>query len=312
MNNSRGAVITGWGSALPDKTITNYDLAARLDTSHEWILERTGISERRVGGTTAGLATEAGLAAIAKAGLTAADIDHVILCTTTPDQTIPASAVTVQNNLGIVGGAFDLNAACSGFVYGLTVAHGLIGLGANRILLIGAETLSRVTDWEDRGTAILFADGAAAVIVEACDGPGQLLSWDLQANGALQPILYADVGDVMKMEGREVFRQAVRIMIDSATKTMAAAGIKAEDLKLLVAHQANIRIIEAACSRLGVPIEKTSNVLHYTGNPSAASIPLALSRALDDQRLERGDLVLLVGFGAGMTAASAVLRWGGS
>jgi 3-oxoacyl-[acyl-carrier-protein] synthase-3 len=286
-------------------------LAARLDTNDEWIVDRTGIHERRVGGTTAGLATEAGRAAIARAGLTAADIDHVVLCTTTPDQTIPASSAAVQNNLGIVGGAFDLNAACSGFVYGLVVAHGLITMGANKILLIGSETLSRVTDWDDRGTAILFADGAGAVVLEAVDGPGQLLSWDLQANGALQSVLYADIGDVMKMEGREVFRQAVRILIDSAQKSMAAAGVTADDLTLMVAHQANMRIIESACSKLGVPIERTSNVLETTGNTSSASIPLALAKALDDNRLKPGDLVLLVGFGAGMTAASAVLRWGG-
>jgi 3-oxoacyl-[acyl-carrier-protein] synthase III len=308
---NRGAVITGWGTALPDKTVTNADLAARLDTTHEWIVDRTGIHERHVGGTTAGLATEAGRAAIARAGLTSADIDHVVLCTTTPDQTIPASSAAVQNNLGIVGGAFDVNAACSGFVYGLVVAHGLITMGANRILLIGSETLSRVTDWDDRGTAILFADGAGAVVVEAVDGPGELLSWDLQSVGALQSVLYADIGDVMKMEGREVFRQAVRILIDSANKSMAAAGVTADDLTLMVAHQANMRIIESACAKLGVPIEKTSNVLDHTGNTSSASIPLALAKALDENRLQRGDLVLLVGFGAGMTAASCILRWGG-
>lgn len=305
-----GAVITGWGVALPDKVVTNDDLATRIETSDDWVFERTGIHERRVGGTTAGLAAEAGRRAIERAGLTPADIDQVILSTTTPDRQVPASACAVQDELGIHGGAFDLNAACSGFVYGLAVAHGLIAMGARRILLIGAETLSRITDWDDRGTAILFADGAGAVVVEATDGAGELLGWDLQSHGQHQGILYAEIGDVLKMEGKEVFRQAVRVMVNSARKSMAQAGVTADDLTLLVAHQANIRIIESACAKLGVPMDRTSNVLSYTGNTSSASIPLALVKALDEGRVADGDLVLLVGFGAGMTAASAVLRWG--
>jgi 3-oxoacyl-[acyl-carrier-protein] synthase-3 len=307
----RGAVITSWGTALPDKIVTNADLATRMDTSDEWIVERTGIRSRHIGGSTAGLAVEASQRAIARAGIDPATIDHVILSTTTPDQTVPATAPTVQDRLGIKGGAFDLNAACSGFVYGLVAAHGLISVGASRILVIGAETLSRITDWEDRGTAILFADGAGAVIVDAIDGPGSLLGWDLQSNGALSSILYADVGDTIKMEGKEVFRQAVRVMVDSAHKSMAQAGVTADQLNLVVPHQANIRIIESACQKLGIPMERTSNVLDHTGNTSSASIPLALSAALDAERVAPGDLVLLVGFGAGMTAASAVLRWGG-
>jgi 3-oxoacyl-[acyl-carrier-protein] synthase-3 len=301
--------ITGWGTALPDKVVTNDDLAATMDTSDAWITERTGIRERRVGGTTSGLATEAGRIALARAGVEPTEIDLVILATTTPDQTVPGTSPTVEKNLGLRCGAIDINAACSGFVYGLALANGIVGSGAGKVLLIGAETLSRITDWNDRGTAILFADGAAAVVVEAVDGPGQLLSWDLDADGAAQPYLYADVGDFLKMDGREVFRRAVRLMVDSASKALDAAGVAPEDIALMVPHQANIRIIDAACQRLGIPLERTATNIDRYGNTSAASIPLALAEALEEGRVADGDLVLLVGFGAGMTAASAVLRW---
>ncbi len=245
----RGGRITGWGTALPDKTVTNDDLSATMDTSDAWITERTGIKERRVGGTTCGLAVEAGRAAIESAGLSTSDIDLVILATTTPDQTVPATASAVQHELGVQCGAFDLNAACSGFVYALITAHGFIGAGSNKILVIGAETLSRIVDWEDRGTAILFADGAGAVVLEAVEGPGQLLGWDLQSDGAAQSLLYADVGGFMKMDGREVFRRAVRVMVDSAKKSLEQAGVKVDDVALVVPHQANLRIIEAAATR---------------------------------------------------------------
>ncbi len=306
----RGARITGWGTALPDKTVTNVDLAATMDTSDDWITERTGIKERRVGGTTCGLAVEAGRAAIESARLSTGDIDLLILATTTPDQTVPATASSVQHELGVQCGAFDLNAACSGFVYALIAAHGFIGAGSNKILVIGAETLSRIVDWEDRGTAILFADGAGAVVLEAVEGRGQLLGWDLQSDGSAQSLLYADVGGYMKMDGREVFRRAVRVMVDSAKRSLEQAGVTVDDLALVVPHQANIRIIEAAATRLGVPMDKISTVLHRTGNTSSASIPLALVDAIDHGRVHDGDLVLLVGFGAGMTSASAVIRWG--
>jgi 3-oxoacyl-[acyl-carrier-protein] synthase-3 len=305
----RGVAITGWGTALPDKVVTNDDLAATMDTSDEWITERTGIRERRVGGTTSELATEAGRVALARAGVERTDIDLVILATTTPDQTVPGTSPTVEKNLGLRCGAIDINAACSGFVYGLALANGIISSGASKVLLIGAETLSRITDWNDRGTAILFADGAAAVVIEAVDGPGQLLSWDLDADGAAQPYLYADVGDFLKMDGREVFRRAVRLMVDSASKALAAAEVGPDDIALMVPHQANIRIIDSACQRLGIPIERTATNIDRYGNTSAASIPLALAEALEEGRVADGDLVLLVGFGAGMTAASAVLRW---
>ena len=306
----RGARITGWGTALPDKTVTNDDLAATMDTSDEWITERTGIKERRVGGTTGGLAVEAGRAALECAGIGATEIDLLVLATTTPDQTVPATASSVQHELGLQCGAFDLNAACSGFVYALVAAHGFIGAGADKILVVGSETLSRIVDWEDRGTAILFADGAGAVVLEAVEGAGQLLGWDLGSDGAAQPLLYADVGGYMKMDGREVFRRAVRVMVDSGNKSLAQAGISVDDLALVVPHQANLRIIEAAATRLGVPMERIATVLHRTGNTSSASIPLALVDAIEHDRVHDGDLILLVGFGAGMTSASAVIRWG--
>ncbi len=306
----RGAHITGWGTALPDKTVTNVDLAATMDTSDEWITERTGIRERRVGGTTCGLAVDAARAAIASAGVDLADIDLLVLATTTPDQTVPATASSVQHELGVKCGAFDVNAACSGFVYALVAAHGFIAAGANKILVIGAETLSRITDWEDRGTAILFADGAGAVVLEATDGPGQLLGWDLASDGGARGLLYADVGGYLKMDGREVFRRAVRVMVDSGQKSMEQAGVTIDDIALVVPHQANIRIIEAAATRLGVSMDKVAVVLQRTGNTSSASIPLALVDAVEQGRVHDGDLLLLVGFGAGMTSASAVIRWG--
>ncbi len=306
----RGWHITGWGTALPATTVTNADLEARLDTSDAWITERTGIRERRIGGTTAGLAAEAGRVAMERAGVGAGDLGLIVLSTTTPDQAVPATSAEVQELLGASCAAFDINAACSGFVYGLVAAHGLIGAGTDRVLLVGADTLSRITDWQDRSTAVLFADGAGAVVLEAVDGPGQLLSWDLGADGSCRSLLQADVGGYIQMEGREVYRRAVTVMVDSARRSMEAAGVAADDLALVVPHQANQRIIDAACQRLGVPIERTASVLHRTGNTSSASIPLALVDALDHDRLHDGDLVLLVGFGAGMTWASAVLRWG--
>ncbi len=306
-----GAVITGWGSALPPKIVTNEELAKTMDTSDEWIRDRTGIAERRVGGSTAGLSIESGRKAIEMSGVDPATIDGLVLSTTTPDRTVPATAPSVQHGLGLRCGAFDINAACSGFMYALVTAHGMIGMGAKRILVIGTDTLARITDWEDRNTAILFADGSGAVMLEACEGPGQLLGWDLDADGSAERFLYAEVGGYIQMDGREVFRRAVRIMVDSATKSLDAAGLTPDDIALVVPHQANIRIIEAACQRLGVPMERTATVLHYTGNTSSASIPLALVDALDAGRVKPGDNVLLVGFGAGMTAASAVLRWGG-
>jgi 3-oxoacyl-[acyl-carrier-protein] synthase III len=307
----RGAVITGWGTALPDQVVTNHDLEQTMDTSHEWILDRTGISERRVGGSTVGLSVESGRQALERSGIDPGDIDILILATTTPDRAVPASASTVQHQLGLTCGAFDVNAACSGWVYGLVAAHGFIAAGARNILLIGTDTLARITDWTDRNTAILFADGSGAAVVESVDGPGQLLGWDLSSDGSAEEALYCETGAFLQMEGREVFRRAVRIMVESATASMANAGVTADDIALVIPHQANIRIISASCDRLGIGLDRASIVLDHTGNTSAASIPLALAAALDAGRIADGDLVLFVGFGAGMTSASAVVRWAG-
>ena len=307
----RGAVITGWGSALPPRVLTNDELCQTLDTSDEWIRERSGIQERHIGGTTAGLSVISGSAALKMAGVDPSHIDALVLATTTPDRCVPATSATVQHALGLSCGAFDVNAACSGFVYALTVAHGLIAMGSSKVLIIGTDTLSRITDWSDRNTAILFADGSGAVVLEAVDGPGQMLAWDIDSDGSAEEALYADLGGFIQMEDKDVFRKAVRIMVDSATKSLTAAGLTADDVDVVIPHQANIRIIQAACERLGIPMEKASTVLHYTGNTSSASIPLALVDAADTGKIKKGDTVLLVGFGAGMTAASALIVWGG-
>jgi 3-oxoacyl-[acyl-carrier-protein] synthase-3 len=307
----RGAVITGWGSALPPRVLTNDELSKTLDTSDEWIRERSGIQERHIGGTTAGLSVISGAAALAMAGVDPTQIDALVLSTTTPDRCVPATSATVQHALGLSCGAFDVNAACSGFVYALTVAHGLIAMGSSKVLVIGTDTLSRITDWSDRNTAVLFADGSGAVVLEAVDGPGQMLAWDIDADGSAEESLYAELGGFIQMEGKDVFRKAVRIMVDSATKSLTAAGLTAADVDVVIPHQANIRIIQAACERLGIPMEKASTVLHYTGNTSSASIPLALVDAANAGKIKKGDTVLLVGFGAGMTAASALIVWGG-
>lgn len=310
-DSARGAVITGWGAALPEKVLTNDELAQTVDTNDTWIRERTGIASRHIGGTTAGLSIDSARQALNMAGLEPGEIDALILSTTTPDRTVPATSVTVQHALGLRCGAFDVNAACSGFVYGLIAGHGLIAMGSRKVLVIGTDTLSRITDWDDRNTAILFADGSGAVVIESVEGPGQLLGWDIDADGSAERFLYAEVGGYMRMDGKEVFRRAVRIMVDSAQKSMRHAGVTADQISLVIPHQANIRIIHAACDRLGIPHDRAVDVLHRTGNTSSASIPLALADALDAGRAGQGDLVLLVGFGAGMTAASALLRWGG-
>ena len=308
-NTAVNGVITGWGRALPENVVTNTDLAKTLDTSDEWIIERTGIERRHIGGSTASLSIESGLKAIEMSGVDPLTIDALILSTTTPDRAVPATSATVQHGLGLRCGAFDVNAACSGFVYALVAGHGLLAIGLKRVLVIGTDTLSRITDWTDRNTAILFADGSGAAVLESVDGPGQLLGWDFDADGSLEDLLYAEIGGTLKMEGKEVFRRAVRIMVDSAEKSIAAAGLTTSDIALVAPHQANIRIIEAACKRLEISMSKVSWVGNETGNTSSASIPLALFEAADTNRLKTGDNVLLVGFGAGMTAASAVIKW---
>jgi 3-oxoacyl-[acyl-carrier-protein] synthase-3 len=308
---TRGGVVTGWGIALPAKVVTNDDLSAFMDTTDSWIQERTGIRERRLGGTTSQLAIDAGLAALAKAGRRPDEVDAVILATTTPDQIVPGTSATVQDGIGVRGGAFDVNAACSGFVYALVVAHGMLALGAERLLVIGAETLSRITDWDERGVAVLVGDGAGAVVLEAVDGPGQLMSYTLGADGSLRHLLDCDHGGFLTMDGKEVFRNAVRVVVESAEQAIAEAGLSIGDIDLIVPHQANLRIINAVCQRLGIADEKAVIVIDRYGNTSSASIPLALVDALDTGRLHEGDHVLLTGFGGGMTWASAVLHWGG-
>ncbi|MGE3619204.1 MAG: beta-ketoacyl-ACP synthase III [Acidimicrobiia bacterium] len=308
-----GLRISGLGTALPPKVVTNADLETTLDTNDAWIVDRTGIRQRHVGGSTAQLAAEAARQALDRAGADPDSIDLLILCTCTPDETLPATASVVQADLGLSCGAFDLNAACSGWTYGLVAADGFLRGGMRRILLVGAETLSRIVDWDDRGTAILFGDAAAAAVVEPVEdpgAPGRIRGYDLGSDGRLRHILHADVGGTMLMDGPEVFRRAVRAVVDTSRTALARAGVTAEDLRLVVPHQANIRIIESACAKLGIPMERNVITLDRTGNTSAASIPFALAEAVDQGRVAPGDLVLLVGFGAGMTWAAVVLEWG--
>ncbi|MHB1534398.1 MAG: beta-ketoacyl-ACP synthase III [Acidimicrobiales bacterium] len=324
---TRGCTITGWGTALPERIVSNAEITTLFDTSETWIVERTGIHTRRVAsgpfvaeqplhhppggrGSTATLAIEAGRRAMESAGVAPGDIGLLILCTTTPDQLIPATSASVSAALGIGGGAMDLNAACAGFTYGLVSAAGLVAAGLDRILLVGAETLSRATNWSDRTNAFLFGDGAGAVVVEAVPGEGSMLGWDLGVDGSLVDILYADHGEGMVMRGQEVFRRAVRATVESACTSLERAKVAASDLALFVPHQANARIMEAVAQRLGLPSDRVASVVEWTGNTSSASIPLALVDAAERGRLGDGDLILLAGFGAGMTWASAVWRWG--
>jgi 3-oxoacyl-[acyl-carrier-protein] synthase III len=327
MQSEHGCSITGWASYLPRTAVTNQDIMTLFDTSDEWIVERTGIRQRRAAdgpfvnpkpstsppgglGTTAQMAVEAGLAALEMAGLTGNDIDLLVLCTTTPDQMVPATSSPLANALSIKGGGMDLNAACAGFTYGLVSAAGFIGAGAERVLLIGSETLTRITNWSDRTNAFLFGDGAGAVVVEAAPEPA-LLGWDIGVDGSLQPLFYADYGGPgMAMRGQEVFRKAVRVTVDSATKSLEQAKLTPADVALFVPHQANTRIMDAVAERLGLPDERVASVIERTGNTSSASIPIALTEAANHGRLKEGDIVLFAGFGAGMTWASAVWRWG--
>lgn len=304
------AHVTGWGVGIPERVVTNDELSHTLDTSDAWITERTGIKERRIGGSTKSLAIEAGTKALETARLAPEDIDLLVLATTTPDRTIPATSASVQEAMGLRCGAMDINAACSGFVYGLSVAQGQILGGADRVLLIGSETLSRFLDWEDRGTAVLFGDGAGAVVLEASDNPGGLLSCTMHADGSLEHLIYCDLPGKINMKGREVFRKAVQAMEDVCREALAKADCSADDISLLIPHQANIRIINTAAERLGIGSEKIVEVLSWTGNTSSASIPTALVDAVEKGRVADGDLLLLAGFGAGMTSAGAVLEWG--
>lgn len=305
----RGARSIGWGAALPEKVVTNDDLATELDTSDAWITERTGIRERRIGGTTSSLAAEAAQQALDDAGVAPEEVGLLVLATSTPDQTMPPTAATVQHALGLRCGAFDLNAACSGWVYAHVTGHMFVRGGVETVLVIGADTMSRITDWTDRNTAVLFADGAGAAVLRASAEGDELLSWDLGSEGSGRHLLACDIGGTITMDGREVFRRAVRIVVESAARVLDQAGVRPEEVALFVPHQANVRIIDAAAERLGIDPERTTRHLETVGNTSAASIPLALVDARDAGRLADGDLVLSAGFGAGMTWATALTRW---
>jgi 3-oxoacyl-[acyl-carrier-protein] synthase-3 len=320
------ATIAGMGTAVPEKVVTNADYEARLDTSDAWIVERTGIRERRHAGpgeTTGTLAVEAGAAAIKDAGLVPDDIGLVMVATATPDHPIPSTSAYVQDGLGLHCGAFDVGAACAGFVYGLvTAASFVVANDIDNVLVIGSETLSRIANQDDRGTAIIFGDGAGAAVVKRTEGDAGLLSWDLGCDGSAAGLLGITAGGSrmpttpetvaaglhwLHMDGSEVFRRAVRVVVESSGKVLDRAGVTAEQIDWFVPHQANVRIIDAAVSRLGINPDRVVRNIDRYGNTSAASVPIALEEAAPKD----GDLVLLTGFGAGMTWASAVLRWGG-
>ena len=319
------SVARGIGSYLPQTVLTNAELAARIDTSDEWITQRTGIRQRHIaaeGEFTSHLALKAAERALADARFTAADIDLIVLATSTPDQTFPATAVTVQAELGITrGAAFDIQAVCSGFVFALATADAYLKSGAfERALVIGAETFSRILDWEDRGTCVLFGDGAGALGLEAVqedDAKGAgILTTRLRSDGRHHTKLYVDGGPSstqtvghLRMEGREVFKHAVGMITDVIEDAFAATGESAETINWFVPHQANKRIIDASALKLGIAPEKVVTTVDRHGNTSAASIPLALSVAVGDERVRKGDLVLLEAMGGGFTWGSALLRW---
>jgi len=323
------ASIAGVGIALPRARRTNADLAARVDTSDAWIRERTGIRERRVAGlgeTTATLAVAAGGAALEDAGVAPDDVDLLVVATATPEQPIPHTAAFVAADLGMRCGSFDLAAGCSGFLYSLVVGASMLGAqGTARVLVVGSETLSRVIDPDDRTTCILFGDGAGAALLEPVDGDRGLLAWDHGTDGSAAGILGIRAGGSRRptsaetvaggehwlhMAGQEVFRRAVRAVVASITATLGRTGHRPGEIDWFVPHQANARIVDAAAQRLAIPPERCVQNIEWYGNTSAASIPIALREALDDGRLRDGDLVLLAGFGAGMTWGSALLRWG--
>ncbi|MGH9107233.1 MAG: 3-oxoacyl-ACP synthase III family protein [Acidimicrobiales bacterium] len=305
-----GSTITTWGVALPDRVLTNGELERRLDTTDAWIMERTGIRERHVGGTTVGLAVEAGRRALERGDVDVSSIDLLVVSTNTPDQAVPVVSAVVQHQLGLRCGVLDISSGCSGFVYGLVVAEGLLASGFDRVLLVASDTVSRIVDPADRSTVVLFGDAAAAIVLEASPGPRAVLGFDLGADGSCADILYREHGQYLVMNGREVFRRAVRASIASAEAALGNAKVGADQIALFVPHQGNLRIIEAVAKRLGFSEDRTMSVVERTGNTSSASIPYALAEAADTGRLQVGDLVLLAGFGAGMTWASAVVRWG--
>ncbi|MGE0062967.1 MAG: beta-ketoacyl-ACP synthase III [Xanthobacteraceae bacterium] len=320
------SVVLGCGSYLPARTVTNAELAAKVETSDEWIVQRTGIRERHIaadGELTSDLALKAAQAALADAKVDAQSIDLIVLATSTPDQTFPATAVTVQAALGIHhGAAFDLQAVCSGFVFAMTTADALLRSGNHkRALVIGAETFSRILDWEDRTTCVLFGDGAGAVVLEAQAQPGTrddrgVLTTHLRSDGRYKDKLYVDGGPSstmtvghLRMEGREVFKHAVAMVTDVIEDAFKATGYGANDVQWFVPHQANKRIIDGSAHKLGITPDKVVITVDRHGNTSAASIPLALDTARKDGRIKSGDLVLLEAMGGGFTWGSVLLRW---
>jgi 3-oxoacyl-[acyl-carrier-protein] synthase-3 len=320
------SVVIGCGSYLPSRILTNQELAASVETTDEWIVQRTGIRERHIaapGEVTSDLALQAAKAALANGKIDASSIDLIVLGTSTPDQTFPATAVTVQAALGIThGAAFDLQAVCSGFVYALQVADSLLRGGAyKRALVIGAETFSRILDWNDRTTCVLFGDGAGALVLEAQEQPGTtsdrgILTTHLRSDGRHRAKLYVDGGPSstqtvghLRMEGREVFKHAVAMITDVIYDAFKATGTSADDIDWFVPHQANKRIIDGSAHKLGIAPEKVVLTVDRHGNTSAASIPLALADAVADRRIKRGNLILLEAMGGGFTWGSALLRW---
>lgn len=316
----------GCGHYLPETVLTNDDLAKRLDTSDEWIAQRTGIRQRHIaaeGEKTSDLAIRAGQAALERAGLTGQDIDALVLATATPDQTFPSTATRVQHGIGMDRGfAYDMQAACAGFVYALANANGLILSGqADRVLVVGAETFSRILDWEDRATCVLFGDGAGALVLERTEGSGTsddrgVIGACLRSDGAYNDLLHVtggpsttrDVG-VVRMQGREVFRHAVVKLAEVAEEVLSRAGLNGADVDWMVPHQANLRIIESTAKKAGLPMEKVVVTVDRHGNTSAASIPLALSIAVGDERIKPGHLLLMEGIGGGLAWGSALVRW---
>ena len=319
----RRAAIIGWGDYTPPAVLSNDDLASVIDTNDEWIRSRSGIKERRISHVSnSDMATAAARQALASADLAAADMDLIIVATCSPDRAVPSVAAYVQRELGGLGATMDLNAACSGFVYALSVANGMIAAGTvERALIIGAERLSSFLDLQDRSTAVLFGDGAGAIVVEATDGPEGVLSSNLHSDGSLTEILTIrgagtegvfdhDVPVTVDMEGREVFRNAVTRMGEGAVVAVENAGLSLGDIDVLISHQANIRIIDATARRLNVDPDTVYTNIHAYGNTSAASIPIALSEALDQGAIAPGDIVAMVAFGGGLTWGAAVIRWG--
>jgi 3-oxoacyl-[acyl-carrier-protein] synthase-3 len=315
------AAVLGTGSALPVRRVSNAELAAQIDTSDEWIVERTGIRFRHIAGqgeTTASLATDAARRALDAAGMAATDIDLIVLATATPDQTFPASATIVQHRLGVGDCiAFDVAAVCSGFLYAVSVAESMIrGGSANNALVIGAETFSRILDWEDRGTCVLFGDGAGAIVMSAVEDGRGVLSTKLHADGTYNDLLYVDGGPSttgtvgkLRMKGREVFRHAVTNLASVMGEALSAADLQPDDVDWVVPHQANARILDATARKLGLPPEKVVVTVADHANTSAASVPLALDTAVRDGRIKAGDIVVLEAMGGGFTWGAAVLRW---